>query len=275
MIGGVEGAGAPWWLAASAVALWLLRETWGAVLARRKERTETDANVDLLNGLVERVKSLETSQAEVVKQYNEEVRLRMKAQEDAHRLRLRVISLESALKQLGVVVPPRRGADGMNRVLLALLLGLSVLIIWQRGSVAQAHRAADIASAARDKARDERDAAAAALADANAVLALERASAQAANRLAATYEKEKDDAQKDSDRLVADLRAGNQRLHQRWQAVVATAELSAAAAAASQPDGRADDRIESAGRAIGAAAQCDAQVRALQAYALLCTGGSK
>jgi len=163
----------------------------------------------------------------------------------------------------------------MNRVLLALLLGLSALVIWQRGSVAQAHRAADIASAARDKARDERDAAAAALADANAVLALERASAQAANRLAATYEKEKDDAQKDSDRLVADLRAGNQRLHQRWQAVVATAALSAAAAAASQPDGRADDRIESAGRAIGAAAQCDAQVRALQAYALLCTGGSK
>ncbi|EKT4097713.1 endopeptidase [Stenotrophomonas maltophilia] len=163
----------------------------------------------------------------------------------------------------------------MNRVLLALLLGLSVLVIWQRGSVAQAHRAADIASAARDKARDERDAAAAALADANAVLALERASAQAANRLAATYEKEKDDAQKDSDRLVADLRAGNQRLHQRWQAVAATAELSAAAAAASQPDGRADDRIESAGRAIGAAAQCDAQVRALQAYALLCMGGSK
>lgn len=106
MIGGVEVAGAPWWLAGSAVALWLLRETWGAVLARRKERTETDANVDLLNGLVERVKSLETSQAEVVKQYNEEVRLRMKAQEDAHRLRLRVISLESALKQLGVVVPP-------------------------------------------------------------------------------------------------------------------------------------------------------------------------
>lgn len=159
----------------------------------------------------------------------------------------------------------------MNRVLLALLLGLSVLVIWQRGSVAQAHRAADIASAARDKARDERDAAAGALANANGVLASERASAQAANRLAATYEKEKDDAQKASDRLIADLRAGNQRLHQRWQATVATAELSAAVAAASQPDGRADDRIESAGRAIGAAAECDAQVRGLQAFARLCS----
>ncbi len=163
----------------------------------------------------------------------------------------------------------------MSRALLALLLGLSILVIWQRGLVAQAHRAADIASAARDKARVERDAAATALADANDVLAAERASAQAANHLAATYEKEKDDAQKASGRLIADLRAGNQRLHQRWQATVATAELSAAAATASQPDGRADDRIESASRVIGAAAQCDAQVRALQAYALLCTGGSK
>ncbi|WP_329765990.1 endopeptidase [Stenotrophomonas geniculata] len=163
----------------------------------------------------------------------------------------------------------------MNRVLLALLLGLSVLVIWQRGSVAQAHRAADIASAARDKARDERDAAATALADANDVLAAERANAQAANHLAATYEREKDDAQKASDRLIADLRDGNQRLHQRWQATVATAELSAAAAAASQPDGRADDRIESAGRAVGAAAQCDAQVRGLQAYALLCSRGAR
>lgn len=163
----------------------------------------------------------------------------------------------------------------MNRVLLALLLGLSVLVIWQRGSVAQAHRAADIASAARDKARDERDAAATALADANDVLAAERANAQAANHLAVTYEREKDDAQKASDRLIADLRDGNQRLHQRWQATVATAELSAAAAAASQPDGRADDRIESAGRAVGAAAQCDAQVRGLQAYALLCSRGAR
>nr|DAH88589.1 MAG TPA: Rz lysis protein [Caudoviricetes sp.] len=163
----------------------------------------------------------------------------------------------------------------MTRVLVALLLGLSVLVIWQRGSVAQAHRAADIALAARDRARNERDAAATALADANGVLAAERGRAQAANDLAATYEKEKNDAQKASDRLVADLRVGNQRLHQRWQASVATAELSAAAAAGSQLDGRADDRIESAGRAIGAAAQCDAQVRALQAYAMLCSGGTR
>jgi len=159
-------------------------------------------------------------------------------------------------------------------LVMAILLLLGV-VVWQRASVSNAHRAADQAASSRDAMERERDAA---RAEANAVtetLKAERGSAAAANNLASKYEKEKDDAQKASDRLIADLRTGNQRLHQRWQASVATAELSAATAAASQPDGRADDRIESAGRAIGAAAQCDAQVRALQSYALLCSGGAR
>lgn len=162
----------------------------------------------------------------------------------------------------------------IRALILATLLLLGV-IVWQRGSISIAHRATDQAAAARDVMERERDAARAEANATAAMLAAERGSAAAANALAATYEKEKDDAQKASDRLIADLRAGNQRLHQRWQATVATAELSAAAAAASQPDGRADDRIESAGRAVGAAAQCDAQVRGLQSFALLCAGGGK
>ncbi|AWH36659.1 endopeptidase [Stenotrophomonas sp. ZAC14D1_NAIMI4_6] len=163
----------------------------------------------------------------------------------------------------------------MIRALIVAILLLLAVVVWQRGSVSSAHRAADQAASSRDAMEGERDAARAE-ADAVAVtLKAERGSAAAANALASQYEKEKSDAQKASDRLVADLRAGNQRLHQRWQASVATAELSAAAAAASQPDGRADDRIESAGRAVGAAAQCDAQVRGLQAYALLCSGGAR
>ncbi|WP_049460313.1 endopeptidase [Stenotrophomonas maltophilia] len=163
----------------------------------------------------------------------------------------------------------------MIRALVVAILLLLGVIVWQRGSVSIAQRAADQAASSRDAMESERDAARAE-ADASAeTLKAERGSAVAANTLASKYEKEKDNAQKATDRLIADLRAGNQRLHQRWQATVATAELSAAAAAASQPDGRADDRNESAGRAIGAAAQCDAQVRALQAYALLCMGGSK
>lgn len=163
----------------------------------------------------------------------------------------------------------------MIRTLVVAILLLLGVIVWQRGSVSIAHRAADQAASSRDGMEIERDAARAEADAAAKTLKAERGSAAAANNLASKYEKEKNDAQKASDRLIADLRAGNQRLHQRWQASVATAELSAAAAAGSQPHGRADDRIESAGRAIGAAAQCDAQVRALQAYALLCTGGSK
>ncbi|HDS1303531.1 TPA: endopeptidase [Stenotrophomonas maltophilia] len=161
----------------------------------------------------------------------------------------------------------------MIRALIVAILLLLAVVVWQRGSVSIAHRAADQAASSRDAMEAERDAARAEANAAAETLKAERISASAANALASKYEKEKNDAQNASDRLVADLLAGNQRLHQRWQASVATAELSAAAAAASQPDGRADDRIESAGRAVGAAAQCDAQVRGLQAYALLCSGG--
>ncbi len=163
----------------------------------------------------------------------------------------------------------------MTRALIVAILLLLGIVVWQRGSVSIAHRAADHAASKRDAMEDERDAARAEANAAAETLKAERNAAAAANALATQYEKEKADAQTSSDRLIADLRAGNQRLHQRWQASIATAELSAAAAAGSQPDGRADDRIESAGRAVGAAAQCDAQVRALQAYALLCSRGAR
>ncbi len=96
----------PWWMAGSLAAFWIARETWGALLSRRKERTETDANVDLLNGLVERVKTLESSLTDMSKRLEDEVRLRMQAQEEAHKLRLRVMTLESAMRQVGAVIPP-------------------------------------------------------------------------------------------------------------------------------------------------------------------------
>lgn len=161
------------------------------------------------------------------------------------------------------------------RTLLAITLLLAGIVVWQRGSVAIAHRLADSAATARAAAEGERDAARTELAQANRIIATERASTAAANALAAQYEKDKADAQAASDHLVADLRAGNQRLHARWQAALATGELSAAAAAAALADGSAADRIESAGRIVGAAAACDAQVKGLQAFALLCSGGVK
>lgn len=159
----------------------------------------------------------------------------------------------------------------MIRALLIAIALLGLLCIWQRGSLANAQRTADAAEVARDAAQAELVAANVALGQAHAVIDTERRTAAAANALAAQYEQEKADAQAASDRLVADLRAGNERLHQRWQAAAATSELSAAAHAAGLADGAADDRFHSAGRIVGAADRCDAQVKALQAFALLCS----
>lgn len=96
----------PWWVAGGTAAIWLVRETWGAVLTRRKDRTETDANIDLLNGLVARVKALEETQARVTEQLDREIALRRSAEEEAHRLRMRVQTLESTLRGMGAVIPP-------------------------------------------------------------------------------------------------------------------------------------------------------------------------
>ena len=100
------GGSAPWWLAGGLGALWFAREAWTAILSRKNDRTETDANVDLLNGLVARVSSLETSQQDLDRRLAEEMKLRMSAQEEAHRLRLRVMTLESVMRQIGAVIPP-------------------------------------------------------------------------------------------------------------------------------------------------------------------------
>lgn len=97
---------APWWMAGGVAAFWVVRETWGAVLSRKKERTETEANIDLLTGLVSRVKSLEESQAAMTMRLEQEIQLRMTAQEDAHKLRLRVMTLEAAMRGVGAVIPP-------------------------------------------------------------------------------------------------------------------------------------------------------------------------
>ncbi len=68
----------------------------------------------------------------------------------------------------------------------------------------------------------------------------------------------------DHDRLVADLRAGTVRLHNRWQAALATSRLSATVGAASQPDAAERERQDSAARIVRAAQRCDAQVKGLQ-----------
>lgn len=94
--------------------------------------------------------------------------------------------------------------------------------------------------------------------------AVERAIVVAVGGVAAAFEEELRNAKDRSDSVIADLRAGNLRLQQRW-AGCETQRLSDAAAAAVEPDAAAGDREESAGRIVRAAAQCDAQVRGLQA----------
>ena len=88
--------------------------------------------------------------------------------------------------------------------------------------------------------------------------------AAAQNKVSAAYEKGKSDAEANAKRVVADLRAGNLVLRDRWAACKASADLPATAAGPSEPDAGTHDREESAGRIIQAAAQCDAQVRGLQ-----------
>lgn len=99
---------------------------------------------------------------------------------------------------------------------------------------------------------------------ADAELARERKQAADFNAVAQQYEKDKADAKATSDRVVADLRSGALRLRDRWSTQVLAGQ-AAAAASAGKPDAAADDRAASAGRIVRAAADADAQIRALQA----------
>lgn len=94
--------------------------------------------------------------------------------------------------------------------------------------------------------------------------ATEHASAERANEIAESYERGKQDAQVTSDRVAADLRAGNLKLRNEW-AACETQRLSDATASASRIDASADDRAASASRIVRAAADADAQIRGLQA----------
>ena len=88
--------------------------------------------------------------------------------------------------------------------------------------------------------------------------------ATAQNAVSAAYEKGKADAEANAKRVVADLRAGNLVLRDRWTSCQASSGLPRPTPDTSEPDARTADRDESAGRIVQAAAQCDAQVKGLQ-----------
>lgn len=145
----------------------------------------------------------------------------------------------------------------LSRALIAVILALGLLAIWQRGSMAKAEMERDSAITARQSAEHERD-------NAKAITAIERQRVARAEQVAAQYEQERQDAERKGSAVAAGLRAGNLQLQQRWQGCEA-GRVSNLGAGIAQPDAGADDRGESAGRIVRAAAECDAQVRGLQA----------
>ncbi|WP_217279090.1 endopeptidase [Stenotrophomonas maltophilia] len=144
----------------------------------------------------------------------------------------------------------------LPRVLLGAVLLLAGIAIWQRGTVAQAERARDFAQTAKAVAEQERN-------NAIAVIAVERQRVKRAEAVATQYEQEKADAESKGAAVADGLRTRALRLQDRWAGC--EARVSDLAASPSEPDGAADDRADSAGRIVRAAAACDAQVRGLQA----------
>lgn len=128
--------------------------------------------------------------------------------------------------------------------------------------VGHAPGAAKAAKAERALALQQRDAAQrVALAEQMAREAEHRHAADMA-RIGKEHQEALTHAQTAADRLVRDLRAGTVRLQERWRGCAA--DLSRIAGTAGQPDDGADDRSQSAGRIVRAAAECDAQVIGLQ-----------
>lgn len=94
---------------------------------------------------------------------------------------------------------------------------------------------------------------------------VEQYHAKELNDIATRYEQDKRDAQAKADAVVADLRSGALRLQRRWQGCESVSgRLPDHPANQSELDAAERERQESAGRAIGAAEACDAQVAALQ-----------
>ena len=99
---------------------------------------------------------------------------------------------------------------------------------------------------------------------AEAARAAEQAQAKHYAEVEARHQKELSDAQAKSDRVVADLRAGNLSLRRHWQGCQATSGLSSAAARAAFDAETARLREEAAGRIVQLGAECDARIRGLQ-----------
>lgn len=144
----------------------------------------------------------------------------------------------------------------LTRALLVALIALAGFAVWQRGTVAQAERARDNAQTAKKVAEQERD-------NAIAVIAVERQRVKRAEAVATQYEQEKADAESKGAAVADGLRSRAIRLQDHWAGC--EARVSELGASSGPVDDSANDRADSAGRIVRAAAACDAQVRGLQA----------
>lgn len=93
----------------------------------------------------------------------------------------------------------------------------------------------------------------------------EREQHEALAAIRTLFDEELSDAQAKHDAVVAGLAADTVRLRRHWRGCVATAELSATAAAAARADADTELRNADSGALVRAGAECDARIRALQA----------
>lgn len=144
-------------------------------------------------------------------------------------------------------------------IIKACVLGVLVLGLWFHGygkgkaagtEALQRHLAADavLAVAASEDARKA-----------------EQAHAQALSAIAKEHEDDKEAAKRDHARLVADLRRGTVRLQDHWTCKASVPQAESGSGIA---DEVARLQQESAGRIVEAVAECEAQVKGLQAVAL-------
>lgn len=102
----------PWWMAGSAIAGAIVLKVIEWFLGRRRDSAaesvalaQARGEVTLVDALKARVTTLEARQAELEHRLTREMELRLRAQEEVTRLRLRVLQLEAVLRAHRIEVP--------------------------------------------------------------------------------------------------------------------------------------------------------------------------
>lgn len=139
----------------------------------------------------------------------------------------------------------------------ALAVAAVIACFWYRGTSADLRTRADAAARRAETAEG-------ALANAKAVIKIERGKASDLAKIGEQYEKDKVNAKATADRVAADLRTDVLRLRSHWQGCVATGELSAAASAARESDAAQQLREQGAADLVRLGAEADAKERRLQ-----------